>query len=540
MVHPFLIGLYPVVALLASNLEEMRVPESYRSIIFILIGVAVMLILFKVLLQEWNRAAILASLYITLFFLYGHVYSLLEGSTLRGILLGRHRFLLPLWIAAAVFGSWLILRRIKDYSKTSRYMTVFSAILVVIPFFSILRHSINLSRSPNNFRPAGEFSQSDISEIDPSQSPDIYYIILDAYNRSDVLQQQFNYDNSAFIKHLEETGFYVASQSVSNYMWTRLSLSSSLNMDYLPDPDSEFSITKDNVPEEILIQLRHSFMREHLEKHGISIQHSYVRERLEKLGYSIVSYPSGWIGTEVLDADYKFSPDTSRLNRDTLNAFEVLLIHTSGAKVIIDISRSMNLPLFQSIISRLEDPFFTHREMLLSNLNNLPLRPDIPGPIFAFVHIVAPHEPYVFGPEGETVEYHGAFSLADIDNIPPSEEASLYIDQLNFVTKSIIETIDAIISNSDRPPVIILQADHGFTPLAINWSDHSSDALRARMSILNAYYIPETCQESLYPTITPVNSFRVVFNCIFNDSYEVLEDISYANYVNWERIEAQP
>jgi hypothetical protein len=33
-----------------------------------------------------------------------------------------------------------------------------------------------------------------------------------------------------------------------------------------------------------------------------------------------------------------------------------------------------------------------------------------------------------------------------------------------------------------------------------------------RMLILNAYYLPEACRQTLYPETTPVNSFRAVFD----------------------------
>ena len=69
----------------------------------------------------------------------------------------------------------------------------------------------------------------------PSQAatPDIYYIILDGYGRADMLQIIHGFDNSMFMESLEQRGFVVASESQSNYARTLLSLSSSLNMQYL-------------------------------------------------------------------------------------------------------------------------------------------------------------------------------------------------------------------------------------------------------------------------------------------------------------------
>jgi hypothetical protein len=44
------------------------------------------------------------------------------------------------------------------------------------------------------------------------------------------------------------------------------------------------------------------------------------------------------------------------------------------------------------------------------------------------------------------------------------------------------------------------------------------------MAILNAYRLPGDGVEKIYPSITPVNSFRVVFDTYFGTSLGLLED----------------
>jgi hypothetical protein len=51
--------------------------------------------------------------------------------------------------------------------------------------------------------------------------------------------------------------------------------------------------------------------------------------------------------------------------------------------------------------------------------------------------------------------------------------------------------------------------------------------LKLKFAILNAYYVPDTCKEFLYPDITPVNSFRIIYNCVFEANFPLLEDRSY-------------
>ena len=85
--------------------------------------------------------------------------------------------------------------------------------------------------------------------------------------------------------------------------------------------------------------------------------------------------------------------------------------------------------------------------------------------------------------------------------------------------------------NSEVPPIIILQADEGpFPPrlkLIQDWAQATGKELKIKMGILNAYYLPGIDKNVLYPSITPVNSFRIVFNLYFNINFELLPDESY-------------
>jgi hypothetical protein len=51
--------------------------------------------------------------------------------------------------------------------------------------------------------------------------------------------------------------------------------------------------------------------------------------------------------------------------------------------------------------------------------------------------------------------------------------------------------------------------------------------MKERMAILTAIYFDDQNYEMLYPEITPVNIFRVIFNKYFSQNYELLKDKSY-------------
>jgi hypothetical protein len=49
----------------------------------------------------------------------------------------------------------------------------------------------------------------------------------------------------------------------------------------------------------------------------------------------------------------------------------------------------------------------------------------------------------------------------------------------------------------------------------------------AEVRIPNAHYLPEATHPQLYPSITPVNSFRLVFDEYFNAGLALLPDRTY-------------
>ena len=47
-----------------------------------------------------------------------------------------------------------------------------------------------------------------------------------------------------------------------------------------------------------------------------------------------------------------------------------------------------------------------------------------------------------------------------------------------------------------------------------------------RMAILIAYPLPGDASDQLYLTISPVNTFRLIFSLYFSVDFELLEDVS--------------
>jgi hypothetical protein len=479
--HPLLFAIYPILALLAFNISELDYSSGFRPLVLSLLVAGLLVLIFHFVYRDWRRAALISTILLILFFSYGHIYILLKGMEISGFYLFRHRTLVPIWMILAVLAIWWVSRRSANPASITNTLNVVGLFLLILPIVQVVSFFIKSEASQAN----AEKNASALNLKVNGQSPDIYYIILDGYGRSDILKNEYDYDNSDFLNSLKKLGFFIADCAQSNYAQTQLSLSSSLNFNYIDALSSRFVPGSDD-------------------RTGLDafIHHGLVRQSLEKAGYKTVAFATGFLATELSDADYFLGPQRSL---GELNEFETLLMETTFARLLLD----ANTFGMQNSGSEL------YRERTLFTLDKLDKLSYIKGPKFVFAHLVIPHPPYVFGPTGGPVE------AADVGTTKTQQGASHYRDQAVYVSSRMMEIVPQIIANSATPPIIVIQGDHGPTV---------ASRPRSRMSNLNAYFLPGA-ENSLYPTITPVNTFRVIFNNYFGQNLQLLDDVSlYSDY----------
>jgi hypothetical protein len=144
------------------------------------------------------------------------------------------------------------------------------------------------------------------------------------------------------------------------------------------------------------------------------------------------------------------------------------------------------------------------------------------------------HTPYTFDADGSYLPPEEANKRSNRDN---------YVNALTVTNSMVMDLVDKLKSTSEVPPIIILQADEGPYPeryragdRTFRWEQATDMELKEKMGILNAYYLPgvDYSNPRLYPTITPVNSFRLVFDLYFGTKLGPLDDSSYV-YANYSR-----
>jgi hypothetical protein len=485
--YTLLFAVYSPLALVAYNTGQVPFNAVMRSLLIVLVSVFVFTALVILLVRNAHKAGVIVTLALLLFFSYGHVYQLTARTQIAGILIGRHRFLLVLYLLVLVGVVFWVIRSRKSFAQWSSTLMTVAIVLLIFPVFKLVMYEIKARPPDPEFSPA----QSLETGVSPGEGmPDVYYIILDTYGRTDVLKEYAEYDNSDFIQSLQDLGFYVAQCSQSNYAHTGFSLASSLNLDYMDKLGLDFS-NEASKREDVVAPY---------------IKHSAVVERMRQLGYRIVAFETGYDFTTLDDTDIIY-PEL----QSGLSDLELILLR-STALILLD-----DAGLFKDVYPT---ALGNRRATILSQLETLREMPSVPGPKFVFAHLLIPHFPYVFGPDGESLI--GTDLTKSEGDLTTREYFQGYRGQTIFTSNQILEVVTEIIQSSDTPPIILIQGDHG--------PSHAGEA--ARMGILNAYYFPGDQTAGLYPDITPVNSFRVMFNTYFGSKLDLLPDISYYSNKN--------
>jgi len=242
------------------------------------------------------------------------------------------------------------------------------------------------------------------------------------------------------------------------------------------------------------------------------IEESRVMQAFRRRGYKFVSFQSGWTVTgRNRNADWD-------VNCGGWEEFNRVLARTTLLEAF---------DFFQPISSQSRDRLLCE----FQTLGEIPSR--VAGPRYVFAHFVSPEPPLLFGRDGQP------YAKASQDRAYVEwKDKPGYVDQVVFCSRRILATIDRILAQSATPPIIVLQSDHGSAasdfdllygdegPPATGTEPGIDTLLRERMEILNAYRIPGGAP-SLYPSISPVNSFRVVLNDRFGEKLPLLPDRSY-------------
>ena len=502
--HFIIMAIIPPLSLLANNLGEMNVVDTWRVFLFSLVfGTSIFLFYFG-FFRSAAKANIstfatlfVFSIIVPLFQVVTHATG--EASTSKTLLI-------VVAVQFLVSVIWFLKRDKLALFRAAQMLNVISLAMLVVPGIQSLNYFIEAGK--NGSLLAGQTNTTNIEIGEAKQnSPDVYFIVLDSYGRSDRIEQEFDYDNSKFLESLEIMGFYIADCSLANYSNTEFSIASTLNMAYVARPGNS---------DELINPL------------GL-IQQSRVIQFFQEAGYQFVSFETPYLFINFEHADV-FYPTTVSNDSFSLTEFERLYIKQTPLGSFDDAAYLVpflfSLQGFQNKGIRVFGADYDSDIQILENLERASV--EVPSPKFVYAHIIAPHPPFVFNPDGSYTDNGYQFKMDIVGDF----YVQGYSNEVRYLDNILPELVQQIRYNSDTDPIIIIQGDHGFNIQPIE----DTSMLESRLAILNAMYLPDVDSDNLFhPTISPVNTFRIVLNQYFGGDLELFPDDSY--YVSGEEIE---
>lgn len=398
------------------------------------------------------------------FFLYLPISNLLSKA---GISLGTLRLLTWLLITICILiGAWKASRA----RGASLILLVVAAAMFVPPLTGLV-----------HFASSGILKEGKVDNLPrvvggPVALPNVYWLVFDAYPRGDILKDYFAVDNSGFVKSLERRGFRVSDRSTTNYISTKLSISTTVSMDYFLPEDE---------------QLHPAMWTARLQ--GFNL----VVEKFQSLGYQYVHAGSGGNNLKTRcggmeDKCIRAEP----MGSIGINEAEVGLLRLT--------------PLFP-ILRRIAPGFlsfdFISIEDILDELDY-----SAEDPQFLFAHVLSPHPPQRFDQNcGRNVPVK-----FELDGDDYSDTVNAYLNDLRCLNPRIIGLIDEILMHDRSAPYILIQSDHGFRGRigAAGIAKPDIAPHLVAFANFNAMKLPKVCAESVKDRFSLVNTFRIVLACI--------------------------
>jgi hypothetical protein len=470
--YPFLLAVVPVLHLVASNPGWSKLDDLGVVLAVVLAGCGVAYGVAALLARgRWGgRLPPLAVLAAVLWF-WGYVRVVDQVGHRAS--LATHLVVFPLGLAVTLGLGWWLLHRPARLDGLTTFLTLAGAFLVGWSVISIGitegRNALALRRSalvqrlarPIRVRPGAV----------AGLKRDIYLIILDEYANAEVTRARYGFDNHVFLDSLRQLGFVVPVVH-SNYLFTLLSLPSLLNASQLADLGRELRGRTNNPT-----------LPNHLLEHNRAV--GFLKSR----GYAFAFFPSLWWpgtrhnrtadrefdGSDGLDPVRELS--RTELRRDLRRASLLDLLHRETRWQAADADQTVQT--FAAVATV----------------------PRMPGPVFAFAHVLSPHQPFTFEADCRRI----AGKAAEGSRSPGDR----YVAQIECLDRMVLQLVTSLLRESDVPPVILLQGDHGSASPAFDTAATGEDippaAAHDRFGAFGAYYLPDHGSAAFGDSVTVVN-----------------------------------
>ena len=324
--------------------------------------------------------------------------------------------------------------------------------------------------------------------------PDIFVILLDAYPGDRVAARGTDFDPDAFPNALEARGFDIVRDAHSNYLLTPLTLGSMLSMHHLAD-----------IPE---LDPPHPSRTEDLRRLANVLRSAPAFAVARDAGYDVTLLDGGFAHARPGGADQV-------IDHPGLQELE-----------LVEIGNTRIGPLLETVAPGTMAGVVRYGiEQTMDTVARL-AAPHAEGSRLTFVHVPAPHPPWVYDAAGHDRD-PGVVSFAGEPGLSVQDEFDAGFAQATHIADMTVATIDKILAASARPPVIVVFSDHGPAAGFSTITPLDSD-LEVRASSFMGALTPE--HAGLFTSVrpTPVNVFGTLFNAYLGTAIEHQPDSIWA------------
>lgn len=493
--HPLLFAAYPVLYLWSQNLTEVRPTDALPALAVLVIGAAVATWVLGRMLGDARRGALIVSPAVFGLMMYGHVGTYAARLHIPGFIqqLG--------WAALVVVGVVLAVRLGAPWlGRLDTFLDRIAAILVAVTLVLIVPFEVSTATTTAAPAPTPS-ATAPLANDTSAPKRDVYYLVMDRYGSDLSLDLRFGSVNR-LTPWLRDHGFTVLEDSHANYVRTALSMVTTLNVGHLPD------LGIGNGPTDPRITPIYAHL-----------QGPWVARQFQALGYRYLHVGSWWEPTRIdPTADVNFSGSG-------LSDFAHVLLQASAIPAI---AKRVGVEGVIPVSDR--DRKYRNTVYALDALEGIV---DEPGPKFVLAHLLLPHPPYVFDRDGRYIP------AAEARRLSEDELHQRQLDHTNAWLQAFFERLQAL-PEAERP-IIILQADEGpYTDEYWNdrntfdWYSAADEVVEIKFGIMNAWYLPGGEDLGLYPEMTAINTFPVLFGRYFGLDYGTLPDRVYTSRA-WNR-----
>lgn len=461
--YVFLFSLYPILFLYRQNISEVAFSKTIPPMLVALVLTAFLWLGLGFIYRNREKRAMSIFIILLLVFYYKLILDVLNEilqPMLRSAALLISHVLLIASLSLALF---FIRRSERSFLNGGKILSAIICLLLAWNLGAIILHHARNTGTRN----ARQLLQKDEFQKPSSAAskPDIYCIFLDEFASLESAEKLFDYDNSAFAERLRGAGFFIAEKSRCLHVMTSYAMASVLNMENIPAKSDAQALVRQNK----------------------------VARFLSENGYEIYDFPFRGLAVQELAREHYFYPLTG-----------VSIFFDDFYRTLVDMS--VLFPLAENWQNDQDKYSSYFREHALYIFEHVPAIVKKAGPKFVLIHLYSPHAPFVFDRNGGAVAPQHSLDYS---------QRKYYLEQYLYVSRRASEMAEAILRESARPPVIILQSDHGYRGSFRKPLLHVI-SLEEKQKVFLSLYLPGYPYSQLDAALAPINVFRIILNHYFD------------------------